>query len=61
MTADSSLLNREAWKNHIVRAGLHCHCSTDVPDPDKHRKPCRAMALRAASSGTPETYWSAAA
>ena len=38
MTTDSSPLDREGWKNHIVRVGPHRQCPTDVPDPDTHRR-----------------------
>ena len=37
MTTDSSPLDHDAWKKHIVRAGSYCKCLTDEPDPKKHR------------------------
>ena len=37
MTTDSNPLDHDAWKEHIVRAGSHCKCPRDVPDPKEHR------------------------
>ena len=37
MTNDSRLIDPQAWEKHIVRAGTHCQCLTDRPDPGEHR------------------------
>lgn len=38
MTNDSHSVDHQAWQKHIVRAGTHCQCPTDEPDPDNHRE-----------------------
>ena len=38
MTNDSHLVDPQAWQKHIVRAGTHCQCTTDEPDPGDHRE-----------------------
>ena len=38
MTNDSRHVDHQAWQKHIVRAGTHCQCLTNEPDPDNHRE-----------------------
>lgn len=37
MTTDSSPLDHDAWKKHIVQAGPYCKCPIDEPNPKTHR------------------------
>ena len=38
MKNDSHLVDHQAWQKHVVRAGTHCQCPTDEPDPREHRE-----------------------